>query len=95
MPLHGASWPGMVRAARRKGLRPQVIAPATWERLLRAPKPLLADWRLNAVTSHMVVVIAATPQQVTVGDPLCGQLTYTRGDFLARWQRGLMLLGEP
>lgn len=95
VPLHGTSWPGMFRAARHRGLTATVRCPSTWEQLVQAPKPLLADWRLHGVTSHMLVVIAATPDTVTVGDPLCGKMTYTRDEYMSRWQRGLMTLQEP
>lgn len=90
MPVHGTSWRGMVRALHRRGFAAQIQSPANWEQLLSAPKPALADWRLNAATSHMIVVLAATPAEVTVGDPLLGETTYAADEFRSRWQRGLL-----
>jgi hypothetical protein len=90
-PLHGTFVRGMLRAAHLRGLPARAVYPASWETVVAAPKPALADWRYNAVTSHMIVVIAIAGDQVTVGDPLGGEVTYSRAEFLARWQRTLVV----
>lgn len=94
VPLSGTSWPGMFRAAHHRGLTATILYPVTWEKLQAAPKPLLADWRLNAVISHMIVVIAATPETVTVGDPLGGESTCHKTELLGHRQKRMMALGE-
>lgn len=95
MPLHGTTWRGMLRAVHARGLGADLQDPASWADLLHAAKPALADWRLNATTSHMVVVLAASDRQVKVGDPLLGQVDYTAAEFRQRWQRGLFVIRAP
>ncbi|MGD9497187.1 MAG: cysteine peptidase family C39 domain-containing protein [Armatimonadota bacterium] len=91
-PLRGTSLRGMVRALHRVGLPASAYRRATWEELLAAPKPAIAGWQLGPTVGHSVVVLAIAGEQITVGDPLAGQLTYSRDEFLASWDRELIAL---
>jgi len=38
------------------------------------------------------VVIRVQAEQITVGDPLLGEVKYTRDEFLDRWDRDLVAM---
>lgn len=91
-PLRGTKMRGMLRAAHRMGMRAQARRGATWEQLLAAPKPALAGWKLSLTVGHVVVVIRVEDEQATVGDPLLGEVEYSRAELLGRWDRDLVAL---
>ena len=91
-PLRGTKMRGMLRAAHRMGVQAEARRGATWEQLVAAPKPALAGWKLSLTVGHVVVVIRVQAEQITVGDPLLGEVKYTRDEFLDRWDRDLVAM---
>lgn len=91
-PLRGMSVRGAVRALHRKGFRAEVARRARWPQAVAAPKPALAGWKLSATVGHAVVVVSADEQQVAVCDPMLGETTYTRDEFLERWDGELIMI---
>lgn len=91
-PLRGMSRRGAVRALHRKGLTTRVVRGLSWEELVAAPKPALAGWKLSGTIGHAIVVISTDADRVTVGDPLIGETTHGRDEFLRRWDHELVLV---
>jgi predicted double-glycine peptidase len=91
-PLRGTKVRGMLRAIHRMGLEAQARRRATWDDLSAAPLPALAGWRLSLTLGHVVVVIRIEGGQVVVGDPLLGEVTYSRQEFLRHWDRALVVM---
>ena len=97
-PIYGTQQRGVLRAAHKLGWETVVIQEHTWERLVAAPKPLLASVRLCSTLYHEVVIIAADDERVTVGDPMLGEGDFTREEFLSKWRGDLIVLqrrGNP
>ncbi len=91
-PLRGTSLRGMVRALHRVGLPATAFRGAAWDDLVAARKPAIVGWKLGATVGHSVVVLVIENEQVTVGDPLIGQVAYTREEFLSSWDHELIVL---
>ena len=91
-PLRGTKLRGMLRAAHKMGLDAEAHRRASWEDLVAAPSPALAGWKLSLTVGHVVVVIGIEGEQVTVGDPLLGEVTWSRDEFLDRWDRDLITI---
>lgn len=98
-PLRGTKTRGMLRALHTIGLDAAVRRGATWEDLAAAGTPVIAGWKLSRTIGHAVVVLEMSDGQVTVGDPLLGEQTYDRAEFLADWDREMIVIrrraGEP
>lgn len=54
--------------------------------LIAAPKPLLVQVDWGFFVSHMVPVMAASEQAITIGDPISGSQTLPVAEFLAKWK---------
>lgn len=93
-PLRGTSLRGMVRALHRVGLPATAHRGATWEELRAAPMPAIVGWKLGATVGHSVVVLRVEDEQVIVGDPLIGEVPYTREEFLASWDREVIVVED-
>lgn len=85
---------GLRRALAGKGYRVGLVR-AGWEELLKTPLPALATVRLSWRIDHWVVVLAAGPDAVTVGDPLRGLRTLSRREFLDDWLGVLVTVTPP
>ena len=62
--------------------------------LIAAPKPLLVQVDWGFFVSHMVPVMQATEQAVTIGDPISGTQTLPAAEFLAKWKGNAITLAE-
>jgi hypothetical protein len=91
-PLRGTSNRGMLRALHGVGLDARAAKPASWEQLVAAPKPVLIGWELSATVAHSALVLDVDGEQVCVGDPLAGEMTYSRSEFLDRWMRDMIVI---
>ncbi len=85
----------MLRALHAVGLEASAKRRASWEQLAAAPKPALVGRKLSATVGHVALVLATEGDGVTVGDPLMGEMTYTRNGFLESWDRELIVAGWP
>jgi hypothetical protein len=54
--------------------------------LIAAPKPCLVQLDWGFFVSHMVPVMAATPEGVVIGDPLSGKREIPMNEFRAKWK---------
>lgn len=95
-PLRGTSTRGMLRALHRVGLDARAIKPGSWEDVAAAPKPAIVGWKLSATVGHSVVLLAVDEERevVRLGDPLAGEVEYTREEFLDSWMRDLIVIGR-
>ncbi len=91
-PLRGMSLRGAVRALHSKRFDAEITLRATWQEAVAAPKPALAGWKLSATVGHSIVLMSADEREVVVGDPMLGQTSYTRDEFLERWDGELILI---
>ncbi|MFP4248099.1 MAG: cysteine peptidase family C39 domain-containing protein [Armatimonadota bacterium] len=94
-PLRGTSTRGMLRALHRVGLRAHAVKPATWAEIADASKPAIIGWKLSASVAHSVLLLGIDEDEVIIGDPLSGQITYSKQDFLDRWMRDLIVVRPP
>lgn len=91
----GVSLRGIKAAAKTIGLRARGVH-LTVEQLARpAALPCIVHWQQR----HFVVVYALADETVSVADPACGLITYSRQEFLQGWladrDRGVALLLSP
>jgi len=91
-PLRGTSLRGMLRALHRVGLQATARRGVTWEDLVATPKPAIIGWKLGATVGHSVLVLGVEGGMVTVGDPLIGEVVYTRAEFLASWDHEMVIV---
>lgn len=93
-PLRGTSTRGMLRALHRVGLDARAIKPGSWEDVVAAPKPAIVGWRLSATVGHSVVLLEIDEERdvVRIGDPLAGEMEYSREQFLDGWMRDLIVI---
>jgi hypothetical protein len=91
-PFHGTPDRGVIRAAHRLGLRAELRRGLSYEQLMALPRPSLVAWHLGGMVLHFVVLIEMDEDGVTVGDPMLGEVDYTRAEFLRQWQRNAVVL---
>lgn len=60
--------------------------------LIAAPKPCLVQLNWGFFISHMVPVLAADEQTVTIGDPMEGERSMKWDAFLAQWKGQAILI---
>jgi ATP-binding cassette subfamily B protein len=91
----GVSLRGVKAAAESIGLHAHGVR-ITFEQLARpAALPCIVYWQQR----HFIVVYAIEAQTVSVADPACGLLTYSKAEFLQGWlngqSKGVALLLTP
>lgn len=91
-PFHGTPDSGLLRACHLLGLPATMRRGLRFEDLPTIPKPCLVTWHLSGLLMHWIVVLDAAPDKVKVGDPMMGQVDYTRKEFEHRWMRDALVL---
>ncbi|MEI6504123.1 MAG: cysteine peptidase family C39 domain-containing protein, partial [Armatimonadota bacterium] len=66
--------------------------PVTFEELAKLPMPCLATWHLSGTVMHEIAILRVEPDKVEVGDPMMGQMDYTRAEFERQWLRDALVL---
>lgn len=64
----------------------------TYARFMELPQPSIVALRWGYFTSHMVPVLAATPDGVDIGDPLTGPRHLSPAEFQAEWLHRVVYL---
>lgn len=90
-PFHGTPDRGVIRAAHRLGLKARVVRQLSYEQLRQLPRPALVVWNLGGMVWHFIVLIDIDERGVKVGDPMRGEMEYTRAEFLDKWQRSAVV----
>lgn len=70
--------------------RHAVIERTDWESLVALKSPAMATMKLTFLVDHWVVVLHAAEDGVRIADPLMGQVTLTKAEFLDRWRRAIV-----
>ncbi len=91
-PFHGTPDRGVLRAAHRLGLAAHMERGDSYEQLLRLPRPSLVTWHLGGMVMHFVVLIGMDERGVKIGDPMLGEVDYSKDEFLAKWGRSVVVL---
>ncbi len=91
-PFHGTPDRGVLRAAHRLGVPAHMERGLSYEQLMRLPHPSLVTWHLGGMVMHFVVLICMDEQGVTIGDPMLGEVDYSKEEFLAKWGRSVVVL---
>jgi predicted double-glycine peptidase len=94
-PLRGTSTRGMLRALHHAGLDAYAVRPASREDLAAAPKPVLIGWKLTRTVAHSALVLSIEGDEITVGDPLAGSVTYSYDHFRDRWMCDMIVIIPP
>lgn len=95
-PVWGTDEFSVARGLDRKlGARRARIVDADWQDLAALGRPALATMKLNVVVDPWVVVLHAHEGGVLVGDPIEGQVTLSKREFLARWRGVLVCVDGP
>ncbi len=74
--------------------RHPVIERTDWQSLVALKAPSMATMKLTFLVDHWVVVLHAADDGVRVADPLMGNVTLTKTEFLDRWRRSVVRV-EP
>lgn len=91
-PFHGTADAGLLRACHKLGLTAKMRRGLRFEELQALPKPCLVTWHLSGLVMHWIVVLEAGPDEVAVGDPMMGQVDYTREEFARKWMRDALVV---
>jgi len=67
----------------------------TAQELISAPKPCLVQLDWGYFISHMVPVLEATAERVTIGDPLAGTRSMFMADFVKQWKGQAIVVEGP
>lgn len=91
-PFHGTGDAGLLRACHKLGQPAHMQRQLSYEQLQAVPKPCLVTWHLSGLLLHWIVVLDAGPEKVAVGDPMMGQVDYSRADFRRDWMRDALVI---
>ena len=91
-PFHGTTDAGLLRACHKLGLPATIRRNLRFDDLVALPKPCLVTWHLSGLVLHAIVVLGAGPDKVQVGDPMMGQVDYTREEFEHDWLRDALVV---
>lgn len=94
-PFHGTADAGLLRACHRLGYPARMQRRLRFEQLATLPRPFLVTWHLSGMVMHWLVVLDVRGEKVLVGDPMMGEVDYTRAEFERKWMRDALVLGEP
>lgn len=67
----------------------------TAQELISVPKPCLVQLDWGYFVSHMVPVLEATSERVTIGDPLAGTRRMFTADFVKQWKGQAIVVEGP
>ena len=91
-PFHGTVDAGLVRACHKLGMSAVMRRPISFEQLEKLPVPCLVTWHLSGAVMHEIAVLRVGPDKVEVGDPMLGQVDYTRAEFERKWLRDALVM---
>jgi len=94
-PWLGTSTLGMCEGLLAAGLRPEERCLAKWSDLVAAPKPCLACTVIFGGVLHVVAVLRADANSVTVHDPIVGVSDLSRAEFEEQWIGAIVFVRGP
>lgn len=91
-PFHGTGDAGLLRACHKLGVPARMQRQLSFDALRERPRPCLVTWHLGGMVMHWIVVLDMGRSKVVVGDPMMGEVDYTRDEFEAKWMHDALVL---